>query len=74
MKSSDLHRGPVQGSCEHRNEQSGSIKCCELLDEVSNEICSVEEVRFIFINEAIQCLGSVIPKTEGASRSCLNLK
>jgi hypothetical protein len=23
--------GPVEGSCEHCNEPSGSIKCCEVL-------------------------------------------
>jgi hypothetical protein len=23
--------GPVEGSCEHGNESSGSIKCCEVL-------------------------------------------
>jgi hypothetical protein len=24
-------QGPVEGSCEHGNEPSGSIKCCEVL-------------------------------------------
>jgi hypothetical protein len=25
-------QGPVEGSCEHGNELSGSIKCCEVLE------------------------------------------
>jgi hypothetical protein len=24
--------GPVEGSCKHGNEPSGSIKCCEVLE------------------------------------------
>ena len=27
----DLRRRPVEGSCEHGNESSGSIKCCKIL-------------------------------------------
>jgi hypothetical protein len=26
----------VESSCEHGNEPSGSIKCCEILDELHN--------------------------------------
>jgi hypothetical protein len=27
---------PVEGSCEHGNEHSGSIKCCEVLEYLHN--------------------------------------
>jgi hypothetical protein len=29
---SGLGWGPVEDSCEHGNEPSGSIKCCEVLE------------------------------------------
>jgi hypothetical protein len=28
--------GPVEGSCEHGNEPSGSIKCWEVLESLDN--------------------------------------
>jgi hypothetical protein len=28
----DLGQGPVEGSCEHGTEPSGSINCCEVLE------------------------------------------
>jgi hypothetical protein len=31
-----LGQGPVASSCEHRNDPSFSIKCCEFLDYLSN--------------------------------------
>jgi hypothetical protein len=30
LDSSDSGQGPVEGSCEHGNEPSGSIKCWEI--------------------------------------------
>jgi hypothetical protein len=31
-----LRIGPVEGSCEHGNEPSGSIKCWEVLERLYN--------------------------------------
>jgi hypothetical protein len=46
--------GPVEGSCEHGNEPSGSIKCWEVLEQLATpqeglssiEYCGI----FVFIN------------------------
>jgi hypothetical protein len=32
----DLAQGLVEGSCEHGNEPSGSIKCWEVLERLHN--------------------------------------
>jgi hypothetical protein len=34
--SSQLHDTPVEGSCEHCNEPSGSIKCWEIIELLQN--------------------------------------